>query len=231
MGKTPGWLIRVGMAAAGVLAYVVTGDGWSAAAVEAPSPCPAGGSASIQVLPFDSGLKYDLGRNEADMMALATRKLPAKMHLRGLTVQHMKSWVEVKANPLKLGTGWCLMPTAIIAHVGFMDMTVYIDRKYLKGSCQRRAIAYHENKHVTINYQEMNAGLPAIDHDLRAAYQSKRFPIYVADPRAGVQYLEEYFFFTLHQGVQQMLDRMETRNVNLDNPQEYASISAMCPVW
>lgn len=220
---------RLGWAIFGICGVALLS--WAVAA-ETPSPCPAPSQTpTIAVEPFDTGLKYDLDRSEAEMIEIKGQPLPPHLKLRGLTVDHFGGWIEVKSQQARIGNGWCLSPVAVIAHIGFKDMTVYIDKKYHQGSCQRKAIVYHENKHVTINYQEMNAGLPRIEADLRAAYGAGHFPIYVADGEAGKKYVLDYFSYYFDQGRQQIGARMKTRNANLDNAEEYANISAMCPIW
>lgn len=207
------------------------GSGRALAGGGAP-PCPAStGAVALSVVPIDSQVTYVLDRSEAELATLNTRRLAPNVHLRGLTVDHLVGRLELKYQATPVGTGWCLMPTAIISHAGFQDMTVYIDRKYPKDTCQRRAVALHENKHVTINYEEMNAGFAQIETDLRAALAAAALPIHVADPKAGAKYLSDYFSYYLNRDIQQITDRMERRNTALDNPQEYAGITALCPVW
>ena len=221
-------MVRSGWRLTGLLTLLLPAA--AMAAGSPPCPTPAGG-VTISVQPFESGLTYDVTHSEGELEGLNTLTLAPGLKVRGLTVDHLESRLDIHYRSVPVGNGWCLMPTAIVGHIGFTDMTVYIDRKYPKDSCQRRAIAYHENKHVTINYEEMNAGLARVDADLRAALAATALPVYVADTRIGEKYLFDYFSYYLKRDFQEIVERMKMRNTALDNPQEYASITALCPVW
>jgi hypothetical protein len=221
-------LIRSGPRLAGLLPLLLPVVTDAAGAASCPAPA---GAVTISVQPLDPGLTYDVSRSETELGPLNPRTLPPGVHLRGLTVEHLKSRLDMKFYQVRVAGDWCVMPTAIIAKIGFTSMTVYIDRKYPKGSCQRRAVVYHENKHVTINYEEMNAGLARIDADLRAALAAAAVPVEVARPDIGEKYLSDYFSYSFKRDFQEIVERMETRNTALDNPQEYAAVTALCPVW
>ena len=165
------------------------------------------------------------------MMAATGKDVAGNMHLHGLTAAEYRVSMELRYYWQKFGSGWCLAPIKVIANVGFSHMKVYVDSRYTSGTCQRQAVLAHEAKHVSINYDEMNAGLPLMEADLRRGYADANFPIYVGDLEAGKKYISDYFNYFITQAFNRIDGRIRQRNTLLDSPQEYAAIAALCPSW
>lgn len=206
------------------------------ALADAGNPCPAPDQpANVAVRPVDAPLQYLFDFDEQHMTTVNARDggrpVPANMHLHGLTASRYLSYFEFQYYWQKHGAGWCTAPTTVIASVGFTDTKIYVDRRYSRGTCNRRAVLTHEAKHVAINYEEMNAGILALDATLKQAYAAAHFPIYVADKAAGEKYIADYFGYYVRHGFDLIDRRIDLRNAALDNTQEYAAIAALCPNW
>ena len=186
---------------------------------------------TLTIKPIDAKLVYVFSRSGDDLKTIDPQPLSSSASLRGLTVHHLVGRLALTYQTQKIGTDWCLMPSLITVQAGFKDMTVYVDKQYSKGSCQRLAILFHENKHVMINHDEMKAGLSQIETAMKATLANAALPIRVSDLKAGEHYLSDYFMPPLNRTLQEIADRMARRNRALDTAQEYADITARCPAW
>ena len=200
------------------------------------NPCPAPVQPpALKVNPFNAQLLYSFDYDEQGMrgfdMQAGGRAVPANIHLHGLTTAAYGTSFSFGYRWQQVGAGWCLTPTAVTVNVGFRDMRIYVDKKYPSGSCQRRAVLIHEAKHVAINYEEMNSGIPAMEADLWNAYGAGHFPVYVQDRAAGEKYINDYFTYYVSHAFDRIDKSIAARNSALDNPQEYANIAALCPNW
>lgn len=206
-------------------------------ALAADAPCPASAQPpALAIKPFDVPLQYHFDYDEQGMLGFrmqagGDRQVPAHWHLHGLTTAFLGASFQYSFSRQRVGKSWCMAPTAVTVQVGFTGMNIFVDKQYPSATCQRRAVLIHEAKHVAINYEEMNSGIPAMEAELRAAYGAGHFPVRVAEPAEGEKYIGDYFRYYTMRGFDRIKASIAARNLALDNPQEYANIGALCPKW
>ena len=141
--------------------------------------CPSGGKAPrVTVKAELANLKFNrkLGANSLKRLM---HKLERNMHLTrgqplGITVGAASARYQtgIRYSKRQHG-GYCVWLSEANVTVGFDNLTVYIDRKYAKGSCEYDAILDHEMTHVKINRGTVKAYLPRIRKAVAKAIRAK----------------------------------------------------------
>ena len=148
----------------------------------------------------------------------------------GLTAAFMT--VETKARTsMSRATngGLCAFFSHIDLTIQLKDLTVYIDQRYPKGTCQYNEILRHESKHVSIyrRYaQELGmryrAAIPSIDEKISPMLLRRQ-----DESNQLFQLLEA----ELQPLLKQSQEGQRKENGAIDTPQSYREFNRLCPSW
>ena len=122
----------------------------------------------------------------------------------------------------------CLALKGIEARLGYGDITVLIDQRYRKGSCEHDAILEHELQHVRVNKDAARGQQDAFERELRKV--AARWEGRWVSPLQAKRLDRE-----LDAVVSGTLDRVRSdakrQNAGLDTPASYAAVQRRCHNW
>lgn len=218
--------VLLAAAAAGVLA---------APAAAAPK-CPG-----EQILPRVSlqtnpgRIIYNTRKSRRQLMALkgqrggATRK--RGWNPIGLTLTELQFSMKISINTLaQPGRGHCATVVAVEAELGFGDITVYVDRRYPKGSCQYLSVLDHENQHVAIFRDTLASYAPKVERRLNRA-ASKLRPLTAPSPGKAATRLQKKLHREMKPLFKEINAILDGKNDRIDTAQNYKREQARCSQW
>ncbi len=207
-----------------------------AAPVAAAPKCPG-----EQILPRVSlqtnpgRVIYNTRKSRQQLKALqshrggATRK--RGWHPIGLTLTELQFSMNISINTLaRPGRGHCATVVAVEAELSYGDITIYVDRRYRKGSCQYLSVLEHENQHVSIFRDTLATYAPKVERRLNRA-ASKLKPITAPSPGKAATRLQKKLqrdMKPLFKEINAVLDR---KNDAIDTAQNYKREQARCSQW
>ncbi len=152
-------------------------------------------------------------------------------HPIGLTLTELQFRMKISINTLpRPGRGHCATVTAVEAELGYGEMTVYVDRRYRKGSCQYLSVLEHENEHVAIFRDTLASYTPKVERRLNRA-ASKLKPISATTPGKAAARLQKKLqqeMKPLFKEINAVLDR---KNDSIDTARNYKREQARCSQW
>ena len=202
-------------------------------AVQAASPldeCAAHPNIPVNVTPRFDEPAYDHTRDIPAIQAMAagiSHGIHESLTL-GLTRYEPVIGVSIPVKGIKLPSGLiCAHADSVDITVGYKDVTVYIAREVADGSCGYVEIMAHEQKHIAVNRQILEAYLPRVQDAIAD---------YVRAHGTFREETEEYAMGQLRQGVQaliaEQMAQLEADNHALqqrvDTPEEYKRITYAC---
>lgn len=207
----------------------------AAGTASAANGCPATKPPRVIVVTEKGPLSYDYGKSGEQI-----EKMVGKSGL-GSHVQHGRvrglthSQLSVKfSNALlssQLGSGrFCLALTEVTATLGYDRTTVYVDRKYRKGSCEFNAIMEHENQHVLFNRASLAQSAPKIKAALEEAVP-KANPLIVEALGSGKKRQMDLLQTQLAPHISAMNAARDRLNATIDTAQSYRATQAKCRNW
>jgi opacity protein-like surface antigen len=148
------------------------------AAAAVADKCGSPSRAASSSLRVDNGnIQYDFTKTRDDLFNLyrENRKDSAAGHLRGLTMSRLQYNVETKVRILPVSGGFCVELSSVQATLGYPQLKVYVDQRYVIGGCNHEAVLKHELEHAAINRRV----LAKYGKDLAAAQgQRERAPFF-----------------------------------------------------
>lgn len=124
----------------------------------------------------------------------------------------------------------CIALREVQARLENREVTILVDGRYPRGSCQRRAILAHERQHVRINVEALQAGARRLRQALtRVAEAWQREGGWrQADARAEIAAALEA---ELDRAVAVVREHAGPRHAELDSVASYAAIQSRCTAW
>lgn len=206
-------------------------SGLAAPVAAAPGPCPASGKMPVVNLTvLDGGVFYDFTKTARQIATISGLRSPGQV-TRGLTSTKFRSGYSVAFEQVKVRDGVCLYPVAIEAKIGYDPMTVYVEKKYDRDSCQFRVIMQHEQQHVRVNQETLKAFVPRVRAALIQAATGSAFPIYAAEPRIAKSMGMGEIGAAFDREVTELSRQREQLNAQLDSPASYRASQAICNRW
>jgi len=151
--------------------------------------------------------------------------------LLGLTVTEFRFNMRVNVRAYQIRENhFCAVIESLDAGVGYTDFIVYIDRKYLQGSCEYRLIRNHEDEHVGIYRDNLIHYAPLLRKELTDAVR-RMGPIYVDSADRGAKQAQAFVQEKIKPLVDNMQRTVDDRNANIDTKQSYESIRRRCSNW
>lgn len=176
---------------------------------------------------------YNYSMSEKEFCKKAGRKRPTNGRILGLTVSRLDIFPKAEGRIFKYKNKYCVGVTKIYFEIGFDKFNVYIDKKYRKGTCERRVIKEHEDEHVTIYREGMHFFAPDIKKAIRQAVKSLR-PQMVSSASDGQRFFEAQANQVVNK-LSPLLDhinmKLEEKQGMIDTPESYARTSRKCKNW
>lgn len=164
-------------------------------------------------------------------------KLERNMHLTrgqplGLTTGPISARYRTRVRLRRsLHGGFCVSLVAANIQVGFETLTVYLDRKYPKGSCEYEAILAHEMEHVRRNRDAVTRDLPRLRRQVAQVLRAKpALHVREVERQARDAYLL-YLRQQLGPSLRAIAAARDRSNDAIDTPESYRAIAAKCENW
>ena len=178
---------------------------------------------------------YDTSRSRAQIKRLKSvgggvgRK--RGWHPIGLTVSELKFQMEISVNVLsRSDTLHCATVNEVRAQLGFDQITVYVDKRYRKGSCPYRSILDHEHEHVNIFRNALAHYAPKVEARLTEA-AARLKPVSARSVNRAAEKLQK----ALHRKMKSMFKTinatMDANNARIDTVDNYKREQARCTTW
>jgi len=202
----------------------------------ATSTCAAPANAiNIKIKTPRGRVVYNTGVSRNDLVRIRQSRshgvLRNNWRPLGLTLSDFQYRIgtSVRLAPVA-GNAYCVYPASFDITIGYSRFTVYIDRRYGKGSCEYRAILDHENTHVSLYRGILSRTLPELQ---RTIYSTARriAPIVVNDPDQGVQYVQEEMQKILKPLLARMRRGADIANGRIDTTTSYKRVQGRCRNW
>ncbi len=162
-------------------------------------------------------------------------QFPGKMwkNALGLTVAKTSIKTELEVESMSTQMQTCLYPKNVSVEIEIKPMTVYIDKKYKKNSCQYKVIKDHENYHVRVHTEGWEAFTPKIKEAVQKAVDKIK-PITI-HPTSNINLYIDDMGKQIKNDLQPLLDYIqkiiERENQEIDTDESYRKESKKCPSW
>ncbi|NQU61088.1 MAG: hypothetical protein HQ512_08155 [Rhodospirillales bacterium] len=149
----------------------------------------------------------------------------------GLTLTELQFRMNISVNTLSQpGGGNCAVISGVKARLGFGKITVYVDKRYRRGSCQYNSVLEHENEHVEIFRETLDQYATLVEDRLIEAAANLK-PVFAKTAQHAAQKLQN----TLQSKVEPMFKKMnqaiDRKNDTIDTPANYKREQKRCPKW
>jgi len=210
---------------------------WLAAPAQAVAArCPAAGASPRVSLQINSGrIVYDTRKDRRQISRLhgsrggASRKRGWRPI--GLTLTELKFRMKISINTLpRQGYGHCATAGAVEAELGYGDITVYVDKRYRKGSCQYRSVIEHENEHVAIFRNTLDRYAPRLEDRLTQAAEKLK-PVAANTPDQAAERLKKALQRQMEPLFKEMNRTLDSKNNSIDTAASYEREQARCSKW
>jgi hypothetical protein len=220
-----------------VLSFVAAFAAWLGAPAPAlAAPCPAADVLPRVSLQINSGrVVYNTRTDRRQLRRLqGQRGGPSRKrgwHPIGLTLTELKFRMKISINTLpRKGSGHCATVGAVEAELGFGDITVYVDKRYRKGSCQYRSVIEHENEHVAIFRSTLDRYAPRVEGRLTRAAEKLK-PVAANTPNQAAERLQKTLKRQMEPLFKEMNRALDSKNNGIDTAANYKREQARCSKW
>lgn len=222
---------KAARAVCSVLALVLSPMGIAAAA----DLCPTGPKPTVELIVDQGRLRHDHQLSQPEIEALFFDEGASTHGVLGRPVGLTRTQVSIdfqtKLQPFRMSNGsYCLWLDHVVATVRYVDTTIYVDRKYRKGSCQFSAILDHEHQHVEINRATLQRFAPRIRDELKLAVQRIN-PVVVDEISQGREYPIDMLQSEIDPVLEAFNTERELANSSIDTPDSYRHTLNLCRNW
>ena len=155
---------------------------------------------------------------------------PAHAVPRGLTVARFEMGLQTEVGFGRLGGVACAWPRAVDVSLGFGVLTVYIDRKYARGTCEYDTVRRHEDTHVALHRKTLAKYATEAERYVRVAIDQR--PWFAVATRDQAR---QVYGLYLQKVLEPVLARMgaEDRALNaaIDQKPIYLATQTQCANW
>jgi len=214
-----------------LLAALLAASGNASAAA-----CPKAGALPRVSLTVNQGrIVYDTHKDRRQIAALQGRHGGASRNRGwrpiGLTLTEItfRMKITVNARPRRGGVH-CATVGEVEADLGYGDITVYVDRRYRKGSCQYRSVLEHENEHVAIFRDTLALYAPRVEKRLARAAEGLK-PVSASTPDRAANRLQKALQRQVDPLFKEMNRVLDSKNNAIDSAKNYKREQARCSSW
>jgi hypothetical protein len=152
-----------------------------------------------------------------------------EMDARGLTVSELQATVHYELLERTLvGGGRCVALSKVAARFAIPMLTIHIDRRYVTGSCEYRAILDHEQEHAGITRDTLKRSQNDLRQQLESAVMSWRDRWFTQSAQQQIKTAVNQALAGLVQQVQEDADR---QHAIIDTPAAYEAVRRRCTGW
>ena len=149
----------------------------------------------------------------------------------GLTLTELEFRMNISVNTMaRKGRGHCATVAEVKSSLGYDTITIYIAKRYPKGSCQYLSILEHENEHLAIFRDTLAIYGPRIERRLTAAASAMK-PVLAATPARAAAKIQKALQRKMEPLFKEMNRRLDTENGRIDTPRKYHGEQARCSTW
>lgn len=195
--------------------------------------------ASCVRYPIDFSVKTDTGKiiydtrySREEFARIA--KMKASPHTVGLTVTSSPQIIMkvTKQTRSTLDT-YCVQPSFVELLIKYDKITVYIDKKYPKNSCNFKVTKEHEDYHVAVFQQAIEFFKPDIEKALKNAIQELKPEKVFSEKQADVviQKQKNQIYKKLKPVMEHINKKIVEKNYAIDTPESYKKTTKRCKKW
>ncbi len=197
--------------------------------------CPESGrQVKVELKMHSAPVRYNHRFNANQIRSLIRNSKPlpgANWEQAGLTKAKEEYSLRLSSRTFDLGSGrYCIVLDKINLGLGYREMKVYVNRKYLRGTCEYDSILRHENIHVRINHEAMDYHAPRIFQQLKQ-YANSIGPLYTSSPEQTTKQLKQLLSKKMTQLHKPMVSERRRRHGEIDTRDNYLSEQARCTNW
>lgn len=213
-----------------------------AGVLSAPDPAvAASGCAKAKALPRVSlktlvgRVTYDTGKSREQLARLQGRKGAQSRkrgwHPIGLTLTELQFRMDISIKTLsRKANRHCATVAAVKAELGYDEITIYVAKRYRRGSCQYLSVLEHENEHLAIFRNTLARYGPKIERRLvRAASRLK--PVSGRSPNQAAAKIQKALQRRIEPLFKEMNKVMDRENDRIDTAENYHREQARCSKW
>lgn len=152
----------------------------------------------------------------------------------GLTTVSFK--ISAEGEPYSKSNGiasMCVGLQKFILTIGYDDLTIYIDKKYKRSSCEYRVVKEHEEYHASVAREALVFFKPDIEKRLKKIVAELK-PEIVHSQQQGNDVIVRQTEFVLNK-MQPLINhinkKIAEKNYQIDTPESYRKTTALCKNW
>ena len=133
----------------------------------------------LTVEPFFGKIRYRMGNTRGDLKRIRHAGLgpglPGNWYPLGLTEARFEIRLntDVTIQPLA-PRRHCAFPHALEVLIGYPEFTVWIDRRYRRGTCEYQAILDHEHNHIRIYRDQLRQHIDSLHLEIARVLRTLR---------------------------------------------------------
>ncbi len=225
-----------GILAAAFGAAWIGGLGVSAPA-DAAARCPgpeAPPEVSLEIKP--GRVVYDASKSRKQIQRLQSGRGGAKSSKRGwkpigLTLTELKFRMNISVSTISRSDDrYCATVAGVKATLGYEKITVHVDKRYRRGSCQYRSVLQHEKEHLSIFRGVLDRYAPKVERRLTQAATGLR-PITAGSPQQAANKLQNALQRRMEPLFKEMNRTLDRENDTIDTAANYKREQARCRKW
>ena len=149
----------------------------------------------------------------------------------GLTLTELEFRMNISVNTMaRKGRGHCATVAGVKSSLGYDKITIYIAKRYPKGSCQYLSVLAHENEHLAIFRDTLAVYGPRVERRLTAAASAMK-PVLAPTPARAAAKIQKALQREMEPLFKEMNRRLDTENDRIDTPLKYHGEQARCSTW
>lgn len=195
--------------------------------------------ASCVRYPIHYSVKTDTGKvvyntklSRAEFANIA--KVKVSPHTVGLTVTPSPMTdIKTTSQVRQTGDSACVQVSNVEFTIKYETITVYIDKKYPKGSCNFKVTKEHEDYHVAVFQQAIEFFKPDIEKALKNAVREIKPEKVYSDKQASVviQKQKNQIYNKLKPVIEHINKKIVEKNYAIDTPESYKKTTKRCKKW
>ena len=203
---------------------------------EAAVPCPKADALPRVSLTINPGrVAYDtrksrrqLGRLQGKGRASNSRRGWKPI---GLTLTELQFRMNISVSTLsRKGGGHCATVSSVKATLGYDTITIYVDKRYRRGSCQYLSVLEHENEHLAIFRDTLAVYAPKVEQRIAEAAWSLK-PVTASTPKRAANRLQNALQRKVEPLFKALNRDLDRKNDSIDTAGNYKLEQARCSSW
>ena len=219
----------------GVFIVCIMGWAWPAWALTCPTPVQP----QVVMNVAEDPIQYDLSKNRTMLNQLggsalvARRTFNSNSYVGGLTNGTIDSDVQAEVQALTSSDGSaCLWVSKVNIQINYHPV-VYVSHEFMPGTCYYAAVLEHEHKHVATDLNLISQFGPILQQAVQeVAVQNGHVGPF---PKDQIETIDQNIHGIFQSRLNEVMDRMsatrQTAQAQIDVPQEYARVQALCRNW